>query len=300
MNFYEVTFKGKEEDYGVLVSWLLDHDVDCFREETASLVDELNSSEIQWDYVDDNLLRVKAGELLLQFFPSEEEEDLIKDFEDFVQEGDLGKVSYHLEEGQDFANNWKKYYKPFDLGENLSVVPHWMDYSTDRVKILMDPGMAFGSGSHETTYLCLEKLEKYVKKDALVYDVGCGSGILSVASVLLGAKKAMGVDIDPVAIDASKNNASLNGVEDQVDFKKGDLLKEALRDLDLIVSNLFAEIIESFAGEIPGHLKPGGIFIGSGILSSKLDHLCQVLEKEGLEIIEKEDKNGWSVLVARV
>lgn len=298
MQYYEVTLFGQEKDYNEVLSWLLDHGVDTFREETPSLVDELNSSEIQWDYVDDNLLNTKKGQLFIQFYPSEEEKGLIKEFENYVVKNDLGEVGVRELQESDWANDWKKYFQPFDLGENLAIVPYWSSYETSRQKILIDPGMAFGSGSHETTYFCLEMLEKYVHQGDLVYDVGCGSGILSVASSILGASRVQGVDIDPLAIEASYHNSQLNSCEN-CDFSKGDLLANFQEKADLVVSNIFAEIIIGFLGDLDQCLKRGGIFIASGILTEKKPAVMEALKNQGFSILEDHDKNDWSVIVAR-
>ena len=298
MKYYEVSLLGREEDYNKIVAWLMDHDVDTFREEMSSLVEELNSSEIQWDYVDEKLLEVEKGQLLIEFYPSEEETVLIRDFENFAKENELGEVKIREIKDEDWANDWKKYFQPFDLGEKLAVVPHWCDYETDRKKILIDPGMAFGSGNHETTYFCLEMLEKYVQKNDLVYDIGCGSGILSVAASLLGAQEVQGVDIDPLAIEASKNNRDLNHC-DNCSFEKGDLLNNFKKPANLIVSNLFAEIILSFIKDLHEFLVPGGIFISSGILAEKKDEVVKSLEENNFKVLEAHIKNDWAVVVAR-
>ena len=298
MKYYEVSLLGREENYNKIVAWLMDHDVDTFREEMSSLVEELNSSEIQWDYVDEKLLEVEKGQLLIEFYPSEEETVLIRDFKNFAKENELGEVKIREIKDEDWANDWKKYFQPFDLGEKLAVVPHWCDYETDRKKILIDPGMAFGSGNHETTYFCLEMLEKYVQKNDLVYDIGCGSGILSVAASLLGAQEVQGVDIDPLAIEASKNNRDLNHC-DNCSFEKGDLLNNFKKPANLIVSNLFAEIILSFIKDLHEFLVPGGIFISSGILAEKKDEVVKSLEENNFKVLEAHIKNDWAVVVAR-
>lgn len=198
-------------------------------------------------------------------------------------------------------DNWKKYFYPIEIGEKLLVRPVWReDYDPKgRTVLHLEPGIAFGTGTHETTRLCLEALEKYVSDGAAVLDVGCGSGILAVASLLLGAKSAIGIDIDELAVKSSIENAERNGVSDRYTAIHGNLADEVTGTYDIITANIVADAIIILSGDIEKHMHKDTVYIMSGIIDSRLEDVLSALPKT-LEIIETRTDKGWYCLVAKL
>ena len=198
---------------------------------------------------------------------------------------------------EDWQNGWRKYYHPMEIGRRLAVVPSWQAYDTDRVKLLLDPGLAFGTGGHETTSLCLEALDELTAGGERVLDIGTGSGILAIAALKLGAACAEGVDIDPVAVRTACENAALNGVAGQFTGLVGDLSDKASGTYQIITANIVANAIISLAPAVPGLLAEGGHFIASGIIDTRAQEVAQALAKAGLTIAQRKDKRGWVCFV---
>ena len=199
----------------------------------------------------------------------------------------------------DWENNWKQFYKPMEIGKRLAVVPSWQEYDTDRVKLILDPGLAFGTGGHETTNLCLEVLDERVKGGERVLDIGTGSGILAIAALKLGAAVAEGVDIDPVAVRTAGENAALNGVADKLTVLVGDLSDKASGRYDIITANIVANAILSLAPAVPGLMAENATFIASGIIDSRKDEVIAALEAAGLTVQEVKEKRGWECIVCK-
>jgi len=202
-------------------------------------------------------------------------------------------------EQEDWQNGWRKYYHPMEIGSRLAVVPSWQQYDTDRVKLILDPGLAFGTGGHETTSLCLEALDEQVRGGERVLDIGTGSGILAIAALKLGAASAEGVDIDPVAVRTAGENAALNGVQDKLTVLVGDLSDKASGTYDIITANIVANAILSLAPAVPGLMAEGATFIASGIIDSRKDEVIAGLEKAGLSVVEVKEKRGWECIVCK-
>ena len=202
-------------------------------------------------------------------------------------------------EQEDWQNGWRKYYHPMDVGQRLAIVPSWQDYDTDRVKLILDPGLAFGTGGHETTNLCLEVLDERVKGGERVLDIGTGSGILAIAALKLGAAVTEGVDIDPVAIRTAGENAALNGVADKLTVLVGDLSDKASGKYDIITANIVANAIMSLAPAVPGLMADDAVFIASGIIDSRKDEVIAALEAAGLAVLEVKEKRGWECIVCK-
>ena len=202
-------------------------------------------------------------------------------------------------EQEDWQNGWRKYYHPMDVGQRLAVVPSWQDYETSRVKLILDPGLAFGTGGHETTNLCLEVLDERVKGGERVLDIGTGSGILAIAALKLGAAVAEGVDIDPVAVHTAGENAALNGVADKLTVLVGDLSDKASGRYDIITANIVANAIMALAPAVPGLMADDAVFIASGIIDSRKDEVIAALEAAGLAVLEVKEKRGWECIVCK-
>lgn len=202
---------------------------------------------------------------------------------------------------EDWLNNWKQYFQPSPVGEKLLIRPTWRkNFDPEgRIVINLDPGLAFGTGTHETTRLCLEVLEKIVKEDTTVLDVGCGSGILGIASLLLGAKSAVGVDIDPMAVKTAKENAVLNNVEDKFTAIEGNFTEKVSGKFDIVVANIVADAIIFLSKGVKTFMKKDSTYIMSGIIDTRVDEVIEEVSKN-FEITDKLFLNGWYCLTAKI
>ena len=201
---------------------------------------------------------------------------------------------------EDWANNWKQYFKPFRVGKRLVVKPTWehWDAQPDDLIIEIDPGMAFGTGTHETTALCIELIERYYAGGRLM-DIGTGSGILAIAAALLGAKDVYAIDIDEDAVRVARENVKQNGLEAAVRVEKGDLLKGVRDTYDFAVANILAPVICMLAGPLLRYLTPGGLFVCSGIIREKRDDVYAALTAAGYEILDERARGDWCAFAAR-
>lgn len=203
---------------------------------------------------------------------------------------------------EDWVNNWKQYFHPMPIGEKLLIRPVWEDeYDAGGRKILhIEPGLAFGTGSHPTTKLCLETLEKYIDESSTVLDIGCGSGILSIASLLLGAESAFGVDIDSLAVKTAMANAEENGFgNDRFNVVQGNLSDKVSGKYNVIVANIVADIIMEFNKEVGKFLDDDGVYITGGIIEAREDEVLMSFIQNGFEVIERFDEKGWLVFVLK-
>ncbi len=200
---------------------------------------------------------------------------------------------------EDWQNEWRKYYHPREIGQRLAIVPSWQEYETDRVKLLLDPGLAFGTGGHETTSLCLAQLDAMVQGGERVLDIGTGSGILAIAALKLGAASAEGVDIDPVSVRTAGENAAINGVEGQLQVLVGDLSDKANGTYDIILANIVANAIISLAPAVPSLMAEGAVFIASGIIDTRKDEVAAALAQSGLVVEAIHEQRGWECMVCR-
>ena len=279
-------------------------------EDPQDFIDLSNDKE-SWDYFDESLMDFEDdGRISLKAYFAENED--IEQTISFINEGIvtiplkegrklLGEVILNSVDDEDFAENWKKYYKPLRIGERIIIKPSWEDYDEkeDDIVIELDPGMAFGTGTHETTSMCAEALESFLKHGESVYDIGCGSGILSIVAAKLGADKVVGIDIDPVCIDVSKENIRLNNVENKVKVYQGDLFYVVSDKVDLIVSNIIAETIAGMVKNLGNYLKDDGIFIASGIILSKVELVENTLKENGYKILNTKRLGEWACVVAQ-
>ena len=215
----------------------------------------------------------------------------------FRERLDAAGVPYTLDtagvQQEDWQNAWQTYYHAMDLGSRLAIVPGWESYDTDRIRITMDPGLAFGTGTHETTALCLELLDSLVQGGERVLDVGTGSGILAIAALKLGAREADGVDIDPMCVRTAGENAERNGVDGRFRVLVGDLSDKAEGVYDIITANIVAAAILSLAPAVPALMAPGAKFICSGIIDERKGEVLAGLQASGLRPVEIKEKRGW-------
>lgn len=203
---------------------------------------------------------------------------------------------------EDWANNWKKYYHAQKISEKLAVCPSWEDYTPfgDEKVIQLDPGMAFGTGTHETTRLCLRLLEKCVTEKTKLLDVGTGSGILAVGAALLGAPYVLGVDIDPQAVEVAKENAAKNGTSGVTEFVCGDLTKKVTGRYEIVTANIVADVILRLLGTVKKFLVPGGALIVSGIIDTRADETEKACMEAGFRVVERIEEGGWVAILLRL
>lgn len=211
------------------------------------------------------------------------------------------RVTYKPVQEEDWANAWKVYFKPERIGKITVIKPTWETYEQQEGDLIIeiDPGMAFGTGNHATTALCLQMLEEYVKQGMDIIDVGTGSGILAIQAGLLGANTVQAMDYDTVAVSAAKENIELNNLQDKVSICQSDLLAEAKGQADIIVANIIADIIIRLTPSTIEHLKGDKVFISSGIIDTRKDDVLQALQGNGFSIIEVREDKGWVAIAAR-
>ena len=278
--------------------------------------DFLESNRQYWDYVDENLEASMHGKSRVTFYLPADETGFAQmgevrlALEDLkARRSDCGTLLLSLENlrDEDWENNWKQYYKPMEIGQRLLVIPQWEQVDPgQRVPLILDPGLTFGTGSHATTRLCLTALEKTVAQGDRVLDLGCGSGILSIAALRLGASQALAVDIDDKCLDVAYENAALNGIgKDRYTVRVGDVLSDGSlrRELegsyDIVVANIVADVIIALAPLVPSMLRPGGTFLCSGIIDDRAEEVRAALESAGWTVLETQSADGWFAYTCR-
>lgn len=270
------------------------------------------ANEHDWDYIDESLFKHNDDSVNIKTYISMERnvpafiENIKIRIEELTSFGlDIGRGTIETDsvEEDDWAHNWMKYYKPTRVGKNIIIKPEWEEYQAkdEDIVLEMNPGMAFGTGNHETTSMCIANLEKYVEDEFTVYDIGCGSGILGITAAKLGAKEVLAIDIDEMAVKVAKENIEKNKVSDKVQAIVGNLADEidANKKADVIVANIMADIIILLAKDVKTFLKEGGIFISSGIIHAKIDEVVEGLEKSGFEIVNIDKKGEWACIIAK-
>ena len=269
----------------------------------------LEENRPHWDYVDQELLDRMRGVTRVKFYVTDDADGRAQ-LERYTRGLDLEYAAVPLTEN-DWAYSWQKYYRPLEIGRRLYVVPEWergKPVPEGRTPLYLNPGLTFGTGSHASTQLCLEGVEARTAPGCHVLDLGCGSGILSIAALCLGAAEAMAVDIDPKAVDVTYENAALNGiVRERCTVRAGDVLTDralfrelARRHYDLVLANIVADVIIPLSARVPELLAPGGTFLCSGIIDARTGEVEAALRKNGLTVAEKREKNGWAALEARL
>ncbi|GFI71253.1 ribosomal protein L11 methyltransferase [Clostridiales bacterium] len=267
---------------------------------------EEDAAEIShYDFIDDSLLHKDRTKGIIHIYINPHENPL--EAVSFITERlNSENIEHEIKTAacktEDWVNNWKQYFHAMPIGKKLLIRPLWeKEYDTDgRIVLNIEPGLAFGTGSHPTTKLCLETLEKYIDENSTVLDIGCGSGILSIAALLLGAKSAFGVDIDKLAVKTAIENAKENGFGSPVfDAVNGNLSDKVSGKYNVIVANIVADIIMQFNEEVSEFLEDGGIYITGGIIDIRKDEVVRSFEQNGFEIIANYEEKGWNVFVCR-
>jgi ribosomal protein L11 methyltransferase len=263
---------------------------------------------LSWDFADVNILEYGGEAAVVKGYFSKEEnieelrqyiENKISDLRNMGIDVGEGKLILNSVNEEDWANNWKKYYKPVKIGKHIVIKPIWEEYDKEPEDIVveMDPGMAFGTGTHETTRMCVQALEKYVKHDHTVFDIGTGSGILAITAAKLKAKEVIAVDLDPVAVDSAKENVKFNSI-DNIKVLYGNLMDVVEGKADIVVANIIAEIIILLTEDVKKFIMPGGMFIASGIIRERKDDVVNKLETSGFDIIEVNYDGEWVCIVS--
>lgn len=289
-------------------------------EDESEFNEFLEETKDTWDYVDEDLVQAMSGETRVIAYISDDisGRELLSSIKSSMAElsqmdsdGAYGRLTVELEgtKTEDWANAWKQYFHTMEIGEKILVKPQWEELSepTDRVVFNINPGMSFGTGSHETTQLCLTQLEKYITPDCRMLDLGCGSGILSVVSLLLGAKEAVAVDIDPNCIDTAYENSDMNGIDrNRYTVISGNVLtdpdvKEIIskHKYEVVAANIVADVIIGLAPAARLYMKEGGVFITSGIIDGRQDEVKSALINEGFSIVSMDRRKDWWSIVCK-
>ena len=272
-------------------------------EDEADFRSFLENNRQYWDYVDEALESRFTGLSRLKCYLADDAagnavlERIISAYGDSVATGFV--------QDSDWENNWRQYYVPIETGKRLVVVPEWLDVPQGgRIPLRLDPGLIFGTGSHPTTKMCLAALENYASPGKKVLDLGCGSGILGIGSILLGCESCVGADIDPKAPDVATANAALNGIgKDRFNVYAGDILKDAGmrtslgRDYDIVLANIVSDVIIPLSGFVRGFMKTDAVFITSGIIEGRQDEVSSALLKNGLRIYSHLYEEEWHCFV---
>jgi ribosomal protein L11 methyltransferase len=314
MNYYEVKIYTSTDGLDAVSSVLTMLGHETFMTEDRSVVEELleKKNSYDWDYVDEKVLaqQYEESKITLYIEPDEYAEAAIEAIRSSIsmlkdqdKKGVFGslRVESSYESDEEWRDKWKEYFKPAKITENIVIKPTWEEYEAmgNEKVIEIDPGMAFGTGTHATTRMCVKHLEKYIESEEdTVLDLGCGSGILSIAAALLGSKHVYGVDIDPNAVTASAENTELNGLSDIIEISYGDVTEGLGMKADIIVANLMADLIIMLAPDIAKHLKGKKIFISSGILEEKLNDVVEAVQNSGFKIIEVLHEEEWCAIAA--
>lgn len=250
------------------------------------------------DLIDEELLKKDRSRAFVHVYISPEENPLEAVAflrERLSAEGIESEIETNECRKEEWENNWKQYFHAMPVGKKLLIRPLWEEAASQgRAVLSIEPGLAFGSGTHETTRLCLETLENYITEDTSVLDVGCGSGILSIASLLLGAKEAVGVDIDALAVKTAKENGVTNGFsEPRYTVLEGNLTDKVSGKFDVVVANIVADVIVMFCKDVGEYMKEGGVFITSGIIDTKEQQVVDAFDKYGFKIKARHSEKGW-------
>lgn len=291
-------------------------------EDDDELKKYVTTSSTYWDYVDEELLNKEKEDTRLIVYVSDNPygyeilmhiKEGLKRLKEMDLGIDLGRLEISLKEklnDEDWLNKWKEFYKPFTVGKRLLVKPMWeeVENKENRVVFNINPGHVFGTGLHQTTQLCMVELEKHIDESKSVLDLGCGSGILSIISLLLGAKEASAVDIDENAVNVAYENAGLNGVDKSKYYvTSGNIVtdKELQDNLgygkyDVVVANIIADVICGIAPVVPKFLKKDGIFISSGIIKDRMEDVYKALEENGMTAINTSIRDEWVSITAKI
>ena len=320
MQWFEITIKTTSEAIDLLGAKLTSIGYDNFIiDDAVDFQSFLEQNAQYWDYVDESLAQQMStlSQIRLYIPADSAAADQIATLKTELQifrrciacdPGPLDLAITPLQD-EDWENNWKQYYQPISIGKRILVVPEWIETGLpeNRVKVLLDPGMIFGTGAHASTQMCLESLEEHICGGETVIDLGSGSGILSITALLLGAASATGIDIDPKAEDIARENASLNNLyAPEFRAMTGNVLSDnelitsikLSEGYDIVLANIVADVIIPLASVVPSLMKRTGVFICSGILNTRVHEVIAALKAAGLSVTYSKEKNDWYCLTA--
>ena len=319
MKYIQADIHVNREGIEPVLTALMNVDImDTVVEDPADIADLLDKDQDwEWDYVDDSVIEMQNAEPKVTVYMEDDEEGrrklaalqgAVEELKKEAAAGAYGKnvdlgpltVDVYVEDDSEWKDNWKEFFKPKKVGKRIVVKPTWYDYEKEEgdLVIEIDPGMAFGTGTHETTSLCLRLMEDYMQDGDKVLDVGCGSGILAIAGALLGSPEVLGVEIDPVAVEIAQENLKLNGVTGVARAQYGDLTKGIDFKAEIVVANLMADLVMMLSADVAKHILPGGKYISSGILVEKRDQGAAVIRDCGFDIVEIREDGMWCAIVA--
>lgn len=312
MNWIELKITTTKDDIDPICGVLYDLDITGMEiSDKDDFKEFLENNRKYWDYVDEELEKLKTADscITVYFGDDDEGKALLDKAKTAVAELGFEKTAFHQRyvKDEDWSENWKQYFKPIEVGKKVIIVPEWEEIpETDRTKFIINPGMSFGTGSHESTRMCIEELEKALSPGDRVLDLGCGSGILSVIALLLGAKDAVAVDIDPMAVETAYSNLELNHLPREAyhgyagDITADTELCKALAEnkYNIVLANIVADVIINLSGYVKDFMDESSVFICSGIIIERKDEVKAVLEAAGLKIIEERAMGEWACFAA--
>ena len=314
MDWVEVDIFTTSEGIEPVTGCLLGLGINGFMIKDAKDFEEfLSDKSVNWDYIDDDLMGLKNCETTVTAYLPENAQGLdyleavkaeLRALKTRDEDGVFGRLKYELKNvrEEDWANNWKQYFKPLEIGGKLLIKPSWEDIPEGETRKILeiDPASSFGTGQHNTTQLCLELVEKYLGENDRVLDLGCGSGILSIGAMLLGAKECTAIDIDANSVKIAAENAQKNGIDENsyhavcgnvIDDEK--LVSDIGTGYDLVCANIVADVLIGMSGLFAGFLKPKGRLIVSGIIDMRKDEVLDVIKSKGFVLDEIREKEDW-------
>lgn len=304
MKWINFSLKSPYEYEDLIYNYLYENEVYSFEVVDDRTVDEVEKTKPYWVEIDNDL---RIGEELLYIkFNLEDNEENFDRIKNLIE--NLNRLSSEIKteyksdcEEYDWTVEWKKFFKPLEVGEKFVIVPSWEEYTADEDKIILeiDPGMAFGTGSHETTAICLELLEGIDLNDKEIVDVGTGSGILAIACAKLGSKRVLALDIDSLSIKTARENVEINNCSDKVEVMESDLLNTSKDKFDLIIANILPDVIINLIPDAYEKLNNNGMILVSGIILEKKDLIITELKKHGFSIVEDLDMGEWTGIVGK-
>lgn len=320
MKYLEITIHTMDNGLETLTEFLEKRGIEGTWIESSAVMDDIleKKNPYDWDYIDDDLLKQRESESRIKFYLEDsisarnllkeikidlmklKSDELYAKLEQGIQFGRL-YLEESLVDDENWKENWSEHFKQVKLTDALEVKSTlaYPDAVPGEHTIVLDPGMAFGTGTHETTALCASLMDKYQCKGKIVLDIGCGSGILSIAAARLGSRKVIGVDIDPIAVETAHENVVRNQCSSWVTILEGDLTKGLNLKAQIVVANLVAEAVIELASSVKPCLADGGIFISSGILVEKKAAVVSALNQQGFEILEILEKGDWCAIAAK-
>ena len=306
----EIKIVLKEDDLEYIQGILYTMDVKGISIEDPNDLIGRTEGPLTWDFADINIFEYDKDTAVVRAYFNVDEDihNLIAEIEKKITDAKAFgvniedyKITTVVVDEEDWNTQWKKYYKPTKVGDKFIIKPLWEEYEAKEGEIIlhMDPGMAFGTGTHETTRMCLEAVEDYMRKDTTVFDIGTGSGILAIGASKLGAKEVIGVDLDIVAVNSAKENVGYNDLKN-VTILHGNLMDVVEGNADIIVANIIAEVILILIDDVKKKLNDGGIFISSGIIKEKEAMVKEGLASKGFDILETRREGEWVCIVSEV